>query len=187
MKTKDTQNRIVTIPNLLSTFRLLLIPVMIWLYCVKENYEWTMYILMLSWITDIADGFIARQFHMVSNVGKVLDPIADKLTQAAMLFCLITRFRLMLVLLILFVLKEAFMGITGLLVIKKTGKVTGAKWHGKIVTGLLYVTMITHVIWYDISVQTSNILIIGCIFIMMVSLVLYGMDNIRILKAEYQK
>ncbi len=48
--------------------------------------------LLLSGVTDLADGFIARHFHMISDLGKVLDPVADKLTQAAVLFCLITRF-----------------------------------------------------------------------------------------------
>ena len=49
-------------------------------------------ILLLSGLTDLADGYIARRFHRISNLGKILDPVADKLTQAAMLICLFTRF-----------------------------------------------------------------------------------------------
>ena len=89
--TGSSQSRILTIPNLLSFFRLCLIPVFMWLYCVEKNYLWTGIILILSGLTDTVDGIIARKFNMISDLGKVLDPIADKLTQAAMLFCLLTR------------------------------------------------------------------------------------------------
>ena len=120
--TNNTQNKILTIPNLLSLFRLLLIPVIIWLYTVRKDYFPAGALLILSGLTDLADGFIARHFNAVSNVGKILDPIADKLTQAAMLFCLITRFPLMAAPFGVLVLKEIFIGTTGLLVIRKTGK-----------------------------------------------------------------
>lgn len=52
-------------------------------------------VLALSGITDILDGFIARRFGMVSDVGKILDPVADKLTQGAVILCLAFRYSLM--------------------------------------------------------------------------------------------
>lgn len=118
--------RIFTIPNLLSVFRLVLIPVFVWTYCVREAYLVTAGILLLSGLTDIADGFIARRFHMVSDLGKALDPIADKLTQAAMLFCLVIRFPLMWFPLIALGMKEISGGILSLLTIRRTGIVMGA-------------------------------------------------------------
>ena len=90
-----SENKILTVPNLLSLFRLLLIPVIVWLYWFQKDYFPAGALLILSGLTDLADGYIARHFNAVSNVGKILDPIADKLTQAAMLFCLVTRFPLM--------------------------------------------------------------------------------------------
>lgn len=78
---RSYQNKILTIPNVLSFFRLCLIPVIIWMYCSKRDYVRTAVILLLSGATDILDGFIARRFNMVSDLGKVLDPVADKLTQ----------------------------------------------------------------------------------------------------------
>lgn len=123
--------KILTIPNILSFSRLCLIPLIAWLYCAKQDYIGAGYVLVLSGATDIADGFIARKFNMISDLGKILDPIADKLTQAAMLFCLSTRFPLMLVPIALMLVKELYMGVAGILVIKKTGKVYGANWHGK--------------------------------------------------------
>lgn len=89
----DKGKQILTIPNLLSVFRILLIPLIVWLYCGKQDYLLAAWVLLLSGVTDIADGFIARHFHMVSDLGKVLDPIADKLTQTVALVCLLTRFR----------------------------------------------------------------------------------------------
>lgn len=149
-KQDGLQNRIFTIPNILSFMRLCLIPLFIWLYCVEQKFILTAYILILSGITDVVDGFIARHFHMTSDLGKILDPIADKLTQAAMLFCLLTSFPLMLAPLALMVLKELYMGITGLMVIKKTGHVYSSRWHGKAATCLLYAMMLLHVLWHDI-------------------------------------
>lgn len=187
MKTKlndenKSKNKIITLPNLLSLFRLLLIPAFVWLYLERENFTMTCAVLLLSGLTDIADGFIARRFNMISDVGKVLDPIADKLTQAAMLFCLLFRFPMMTVPLVLLVLKELFMGITGLLVIRKTGVVLGADWHGKVATAMLYAMMIIHVLWYDMTPALSNLLIFACTVMMAVSVVLYGLRNKRALR-----
>ena len=182
--TNETQNRILTIPNILSFFRLCLIPVIMWLYCVEKNYLWAGIILILSGITDTVDGLVARHFHMISELGKVLDPIADKLTQAAMLFCLLTRFPLMIVPLGLMVFKEFFMGVTGFLVIQKTGKVFGADWHGKVNTWLLYAMMILHVFWYNIPVLASRLLIGVCVVMMLISLMIYGRHNLKALKEE---
>ena len=78
---------------------------------------------------------------MISNLGKILDPVADKLTQAAMLICSFTRFPHMLPLIVIMAVKELYMAVSGCLVIRKTGKVHGADWHGKIVTFLLYGTV----------------------------------------------
>lgn len=177
-----TQNKILTIPNVLSFFRLCLIPLLIWLYCVKQDFILAGYVLLLSGVTDIADGFIARRFHMISDFGKVLDPIADKLTQGTMLFCLFTRFHWMLVPLALMLVKELYMGISGVLVIKRTGTVFGANWHGKVATCLLYAMMIVHIVYYDISALASNLLIASSVVMMVVSMILYGIRNTKALK-----
>lgn len=76
-------------------------------------------ILILSGITDIVNGIIARKCNMISDFGKAFDPIADKLTQAAMLCCLVVRFQHMMIPLVMLVIKEVFTGITALISIKK--------------------------------------------------------------------
>lgn len=188
MKEKH-KHKIVTIPNILSLFRLLLIPVIMWVYIVKEDPVLTTVILALSGITDIVDGIIARKCHMVSDFGKAIDPVADKLTQIAMLFCLVSRFKWMLLPLCVMVVKEVTAGILGLLVIRKTGNVYGAVWHGKATTVSLYSMMIIHLIWFNIPGVISGILIGACTALALLSAFMYSRENVRILldkKNEHQ-
>lgn len=176
------KHKIITIPNLLSMLRLLLIPLIVWLYVVKKEPLWTTAVLAFSGITDIADGIIARKFHMISDFGKALDPVADKLTQIAVLFCLVTRFPWMLLMLVLLVIKEVLAGILSLTVIQKTGQVYGALWHGKVTTALLYGTMLLHLLWFHIPQIASFIMIGACTGMILLSAVLYSVRNIRILR-----
>ena len=176
------QNKILTIPNILSFFRLCLIPVIVWLYVGKQDYLWTLLILTLSGVTDIVDGIIARKFNMVSNFGKAFDPVADKLTQMAMLFCLISRFPYMMAPFVLLVVKEVFTGITALVSIKKTNTVKGAVWHGKLTTVSLYAMMAIHVVWFNIPRTLSLILVGICIGIMLMSFIMYAIQNFTAIK-----
>ena len=182
------KHKIITIPNILTFFRLLLIPVIVWLYLAKKDPIWTMAVLTLSGITDIVDGIIARKCNMISDFGKAFDPVADKLTQIAMLFCLVSRFKWMLLPLCVMVAKEITAGILGLLVIRKTGKVDGAVWHGKATTVSLYSMMIIHLIWFHIPGGVSGILIVGCTVLALLSAFLYTKVNVKKLlsRRDYQ-
>lgn len=171
------KNQIFTIPNLLSLLRLLMIPLLMWLYLEKQHYGWTAFVLVLSAATDILDGIIARKFNMVSDLGKAMDPVADKLTQIAMLYCLVTRFQHLWVLLGLLIVKEVVSGIMSLIAIRKTGIVNGADWHGKVTTVLLYALAGLHIIWFSIPVAVSNILIVLCAAMMIYSMVMYWKRN----------
>ena len=173
------KHKIVTIPNVLSLLRLLLIPLILWMYVVKHDQLWTCAILVLSGVTDIVDGIIARRCHMVSDFGKAFDPVADKLTQIAMLFCLVTRFRWMLLPLCVMVVKEVAAGILGLVVIRKTGNVDGAVWHGKATTVYLYSMMAIHLIWYNIPGVLSGILIGACTALALLSAFMYTRENVK--------
>ena len=180
--TENYQNKIITIPNILSFFRICLIPVIVWLYNVKQDYLWTLFILLLSAVTDIVDGIIARKCNMISDFGKAFDPVADKLTQMAMLFCLVSRFPYMMIPFVLLVVKEVFTGITALITIKRTNTVKGAVWHGKLTTVALYSMMAIHLLWYNIPRAVSLILVGICIGIMLMSFILYAIQNIKAIK-----
>lgn len=144
----------------------------------------TTFVLVLSGLTDMLDGYIARHCNMISDFGKAFDPVADKLTQIAMMFCLVARFPLMLLPWIILVVKEVFTGITSLLAIHKTGHVEGAVWHGKVTTALLYGTMAVHLLWYNIPSVLSVILICLCTVMMLISAVGYGIRNFKMLLSK---
>jgi len=174
--------KILTVPNLLSLVRLIMIPQMMWLYLEKQNYVWTVIMLALSGITDALDGIIARKFNMISQFGKALDPVADKLTQIAMLYCVGTTFPEIRFLLVLLVVKELITGAMSLYSIKKTGQVQSAEWHGKVVTVLLYVLIADRMI----PGLLSAIFMILCICMMALSMFLYWLRNWTAIKGADQ-
>jgi len=178
------KDQILTIPNLLSIIRLALIPLIVWLYIGKQEYNLAVVVILVSGATDIIDGFIARHFNMVSDFGKILDPLADKLTQAAVIICLITKHKLMLVLIILFAVKELIMGTFGFLAIKKKDSVNSAKWYGKANTVVLYVVMMILILIPEMSEVLANTLIIICGCVMLLSLALYTRFYIKLFSAK---
>ena len=175
--------KILTVPNLLSGIRILLIPLFLWLYLERDDVPATAAVLVLSGLTDALDGMIARRFSMISDFGKALDPLADKLTQLAMLCCLLVRFPRMLWIIILLSVKELFVATTQLVVIKRTDQVPGADWHGKLTTILLYGVVILHLLWLDLPEQLSLGLELLCMAMLLLSGVLYGIRNIRSARA----
>jgi cardiolipin synthase len=139
------KKEIFTLPNLLSLLRLLLIPVYVTLYQrAKEPGDFFIAagVLGLSCLTDWVDGKIARHFGMISVVGKVLDPVADKATQFALILCLGIRFPVLSWLVIPFVIKECFQLIAGTLALKKGRMLDGALFAGKICTVVLFVSFL---------------------------------------------
>ncbi len=179
---KDYSKKILTIPNILTIFRIILIPVIVWVYYYQNNPKMAALLLILSGITDIVDGFIARKFNMISNFGKGLDPVADKLTQFILLICLVTKFPRMIVPCFLLFVKELVSAITALIAIRKTGKVEGATWHGKLSTVIIYIMLFVHIIWPEISGNISLAIISLSVVIMLISCVLYNMRSIEAVK-----
>lgn len=178
----NKKQEIFTIPNLLSFFRLLLIPVIVWLYSVKQAEVLTLLILILSAVTDMADGYIARKWNMVSDLGKALDPVADKLTQVATLGCLLGRYPYIWPVLGILVVKEILTGIMSLYAVKVSGQVRGADWHGKLCTVLLSGTMGLHILWAGIPKALSVGLLILCTAVMLMSGVLYSCRHLNQIK-----
>lgn len=146
---KDWKKEIFTIPNLLSLFRLALIPVYVVIYLnavEPAQYLIAGGILAVSCLTDLVDGKIARHFNMISTVGKILDPIADKATQFALTLCLSMKHPVLRPVLLLFVVKEGFQLIAGLVNLRKGKMLPGALLPGKICTTVLFVSLILMVL-----------------------------------------
>lgn len=174
---KDWKKEILTIPNLLSLFRLVLIPIYIIIYInaqEKADYYIAGAILAISCLTDLVDGKIARHFNMISNVGKILDPLADKATQFSLIVCLAVKHPVLLNMVVLFVIKESFQLIAGLLTLRKGKMLTGALITGKICTTVLFVSLILMVLFPDMGLQTVQIItVVDCVF-MLISFVDYA-------------
>lgn len=170
--------RLLTIPNLLSILRIGLIPYIYWLYRAAHPLACAG-MLLLSGMTDLLDGWYARRFDAITDLGKILDPIADKLTVAAVLFMLVSDHPALAVPMLLLVVKELVMAITGMMAVARTSMVPGALWHGKATTALLYATMFVHIVWQEIPSAASNMMAAACTGLMLLSLTLYTVDNIR--------
>ncbi len=181
MKRIFNKKDILTIPNFLSLLRLLMIPVIVWLYMKERNYYAATTVVVLSGITDIADGIIARKCNMVSDFGKILDPFADKLTQAALIICLSSKYPKMIWLAVLLAVKEFIMALLGYITIKIKNSVNSAKWYGKVSNFVLYASMILIILLPDLPISTVNALTILCAAILLLSLIMYIRFYIKIL------
>lgn len=139
------KKEILTIPNLLSLFRLVLIPVYMMIYLSAVNasdYYLSAAILAVSCLTDMIDGKIARHFNMISTVGKILDPFADKATQFTLILCLALKHPVLWYLVCLFIVKEGFQLIAGGINLKKGRMLDGALMSGKVCTTILFLSLI---------------------------------------------
>ncbi len=177
---KQMRQEAFSIPNLLSYFRLLLIPLFIQLY-IRGDFTEALITLAASGLSDIIDGRIARKYNMVTDLGKVLDPVADKLTQCAMMICVATRYPAMWWLLGIHVVKELIMIVVGYYVLKKTDTVNSAIWCGKLCTGVIYAVMMSHVILPNIPQSVSAASAAVCAGLIVLSLVVYTARYVRLL------
>ena len=171
-----TKKEIFSIPNLMSCARLVLIPVFCWLYLTaetREEYLWASAVVLISSLTDALDGWVARKFHMITDIGKVLDPVADKLTHAALAVCLAVKHPLMWALLVLMVIKEGYMGIMGLKFLKKGKMLDGAMWFGKVCTAVMFVGLFVLFLFPMMPTACVNAMILVMMAVMVFTLCKY--------------
>lgn len=157
------KKEVFTIPNFLSFFRLLLIPVYVFLYLTAEStqqYVAAGLVLALSCLTDMIDGRIARKCNMISTLGMLLDPVADKATQVALLVCLSMKYPILYPVLGLLVIKETFQ-LIALIIAYLNGKMLpGALFIGKVCTTVLFVSLIALVLFPDIPDRMVDLIAI---------------------------
>ena len=176
MLIKDWKKQIWTIPNLLSLFRLVLIPVYVVIYLNARDsvdYYLAAGILAVSCLTDLIDGKIARHFNMISTLGKILDPLADKATQFSLIVCLSMKYPILLYLIAIFVVKESFQLIAGGINLKKGKMLKGALMSGKICTTILFLSLILMVMLPDLSDKAVLIIVVTDIIFMLISFMDY--------------
>lgn len=150
MSLEKWKKEILALPNLLSLSRIILIPGYIAVYHhAEEAWQYLLAgsILAVSCLTDTADGIIARKLQMITDIGKILDPLADKLTQFALILSLSAKYSILYPVLALFVSKELFQCSAFLFFAQKKKVLPGALFAGKICTTVLFVSLILLVIF----------------------------------------
>ena len=182
-----TRKEICTVPNLLSTLRLCLAIVFLGIferYGVREYRGVLVLLMFAAAATDVLDGRIARSFDRVSRVGRVLDPVADKAMQGVMLACLVPRFPLAKLILILFVIKECYMTVAGWKVLMETRETIEVQWHGRLNTAVTYVVVLLLLTWPGLPYSTCNVLIGACAVCMMISFYMYAVQFREMLERQ---
>lgn len=185
------------IPNILTVLRILLIPLFVYVFLWENSHanipdaEGSGYmiaagIIIISGITDAADGFIARKFDMITDLGKIIDPFADKLTQAAVVVCLIFRYneiwQAVTALFVLIFIKEITMLAMGIVFLKKGQDLGGARWFGKLATIVFYVLVIVLIGAPSLSTAAALVMVSVMAFFVALSFVLYIREYYRLWK-----
>ena len=161
---REWKKDVFTIPNLLSLFRLVLIPLYVYIYLnATEKYQYITAgtIMAISCLTDMIDGKIARHFNMISNVGKVLDPLADKFTQLALILCLSAKYPILYPVLVLFLVKEFFQLFVAIIHLRKGKVLPGALMAGKICTTVLFVSLIALVLFPEMNEMLVDAIVLA--------------------------
>lgn len=128
------------VPNILTIVRFLLIPIII-VFALNDNYVATIIVLTISGLTDILDGFIARRFNLISDFGKLMDPLADKATQVTIL-AVLTIQKIIPVWILCVVLLKEFVMVAGASFLYGKELVVSSKWYGKLSTVLFYAAIV---------------------------------------------
>ncbi len=173
---KDWKKEILTIPNLLSLFRLVLIPVYVVIYLdatQPQQYFTAAAILAISCLTDAIDGKIARHYNMISTVGKILDPFADKMTQFTLTLCLSLKYPTLRPVLTLFVVKEGFQLIAGIVNLRRGKMLPGALIAGKVCTTILFISLITLVLLPNLDSRIVDSIAVADFSFLCISFVSY--------------
>lgn len=167
------------VPNILTIIRFILIPFILF-FLFTGNYIIAFVVFTISGLTDIADGCIARKFNLISTFGKLMDPLADKLTQIAVLTALVIIGIIPLWILLIVIIKECIM-VAGASFLYGKDVVVYSRWYGKLATVLLYIAIVVSMLTKQFNAVgfLANIdIYLYCIALCMtiISLVLYVKD-----------
>lgn len=166
------------IPNILTTARLLLVPIFVYLVLGAQNLPGAAAVFVLSGVTDVVDGYIARRFNMITNFGKIYDPFVDKLMQIAVIVSLaIARIVPYWIILVVLLKEVSMIVIGGILYLKKI--VVHSNWYGKAATVIFYAIVFLMILWSDMPHVWSTVLLVIMIAAMAFSAGAYLVDTVR--------
>ena len=179
-----------TIPNLLGYLRILLLPVFLYLYNHADSRRdliIAFVILGISLLTDAFDGYLARKLNQVTDLGKALDPIADKLTQGFLAIAIGLRYPIVFLVVGFFAAKEIYMGIMGLIIIRKQNYHLAAQWYGKVSTFVVDVILFLLLLNPNFGPKVVVVMTWIMMGVLTISLVGYIICHIRCLKGQFPK
>lgn len=181
------KNKNLNVPNALSVLRILLIIPFVWLF-VENKIIPAAIVLVISGFTDMLDGMIARRFHQFTELGQMLDPLSDKMTQGAVVICLAVAQPVLIPLLAVFVIKEVLMVAGGIYLLRKNKRPGGSEWYGKTATVLFYVSFTAIVIlkgiWGIESLPVSIVLLSVTAAFMIFAFVKYAKIFFTIVRSD---
>ncbi|KXA10189.1 putative CDP-diacylglycerol--glycerol-3-phosphate 3-phosphatidyltransferase [Enterococcus faecium] len=169
------RKEIQTIPNLLSIFRILLLPIYLY-FVLRQSFYVAGAVIVVSGLSDYLDGVIARRYNQVTDLGKVLDPFADKLTQLFLILSMAWYRPWLWLLFGLFLIKEGFMFVAGLIGLSKNIKLSGAKWYGKVATAVIYVGMILLLLFPELPTLWVRVIFAVITYGLLQSFILYAVE-----------
>ncbi len=150
------------IPNILSVIRILLVGVFVYTFF-SVSAKISIIVFLVAGATDVIDGYLARRNNWITNLGRILDPIADKLMQCTVLICLYIKEMIPIWFVLPFFAKEIFTLIMGGIVIRRRSVVVVSKWYGKLTVCLFYATIVLSVYIQDIL--RENLLLAALVFL----------------------
>ena len=187
---------LVTIPNILSYLRLILVVPFVYyfirgLYDDPRHYITAAVCIVISGLTDCFDGLLARKLNQVTSLGKILDPLADKITLIAVAVCMVIYIPALLPLMLVLFIKDFTMLICGLVLLVKKIPLPASRWYGKLATVVFYIS-VTVIIFLKAVYQYENptlILVLFCITaaVMIFALLNYSKMFLDILKENKNK
>lgn len=184
MAKRDGLDRVVTVPNILTLIRFLLVAVMAYVFFSVDP-RWAMVVYLFAAGTDLVDGYIARHFHQITNIGKVMDPIADKTMTVTALVCMLISGFLTVGILVVIIVKEVMMVVGGFLIYKVFRKVVAANLYGKISAAAYFFAIMLMYLHSYVTPYDSWFMYLA-VAMNIVSMIQYGYINI-ILEARKRK
>ena len=175
-----------SIPNMITLVRIILTPIFVRFYLEGEHSA-AMLILGAAALSDVLDGAIARRFGLITPLGKVLDPVADKLLQLAMILCLLSARPALWLLLMLHLGREVLLGFMGLLVYKGSGRLIGSRWYGKLCTAVMYAFLGAALLWSEMPDEMVNKGSAVCAGLIIYCFFRYAAEYMRILYQDIKK
>jgi len=173
------------IPNILSGIRICMVPVFIYLFFEhSERIYLALLVFLLAGLTDVIDGYLARRNNWITNLGKLLDPLADKLMECTVLVCFTVNGTIPWQITAAFMLKELFMVCGAIIVLRKIKVTVKSKWYGKVTTSVFYAiafaVFAVHVFDINVNAAVGGILFAAALLLTLVSMILYIIDTLSI-------